>query len=278
MVQGLTEFLPVSSSGHLVLGKKVLGVTTEMPVTFEVVVHLGTLLATLIVFWRPVWEVIEFVFRGAWQKPTGNDSKSADTGLIQRWWNDPAGRLCILVVVGTIPAGVAGVAFKDAIEAMFSSTLLVGIALIVTGTALFLTRWTSAGGRDMGNLSMGRGLLVGIAQAVAIVPGISRSGSTISTALFCGIERETAARFSFLLSMPAIAGAAVLKARDIGEAAVEAGTLPLILGFLSSLIVGLLALKVLLAFVRLGRLHWFSWYCWLIGVLAIVFALTKRGT
>jgi len=258
IVQGLTEFLPVSSSGHLVLGKKILGVASELPVTFEVVVHLGTLAATLIVFWKPVWEILRFLGRVLTRRTTG------------RLWADPSCRLLVLVVLGTIPAGAAGVLFNDQIEAMFSNALLVAVALCVTGAVLFSTRWSRARGEGIESVSVARGLIVGIAQAVAITPGISRSGSTIATGLLCGMDRETAARFSFVLSMPAIAGAAMLKARDIEAAGIQVGWWPLAVGFVTSFIVGIVALVVLLAFVRRGRLHWFGYYCWLVGLAAIV--------
>jgi len=257
IVQGLTEFLPVSSSGHLVLGKKILSVASEMPVTFEVVVHAGTLLATLLVFWKPVWEILCFL---------GRVTKRPSECLS----GDPAGRLLLLLILGTIPAGLAGVLFKDWIESLFSNALLVAVGLCVTGTFLFATYWSRQRAAGIEDVSAAQGLIVGVAQAIAITPGISRSGSTIAAGLLCGTDRETAARFSFLLSMPAIAGAAVLKAPDIAQASVTVGWLPLVIGFLSSFIVGVAALLVLLAFVRRGRLHWFGYYCWLVGLAAIV--------
>jgi len=257
IVQGLTEFLPVSSSGHLVLGKKILGVASEMPVTFEVVVHLGTLLATLIVFWRPVWEILSFLGRAATGKVKGS------------LWADPPCRLLVLLVLANIPAGVVGVLFNDFLESLFSNALLVAVALCVTGTALLATRWSRVRREGMENVSVGQGLIVGVAQAIAITPGISRSGATIATGLLCGMDREAAARFSFLLSMPAIAGAAVLKARDIEAAGAQIGWAPLLVGFVASFAVGLIALTILLAFVRRGRLHWFGYYCWLVGLAAL---------
>jgi undecaprenyl-diphosphatase len=242
----------------LVLGKKLLGVASEMPVTFEVVVHLGTLLATLIVFWRPVWEILRFLGRAATGKAT------------RPLWADPSCRLLVLLVLANIPAGVVGVLFNDFLESLFSNALLVAVALCVTGTALLATRWSRVKHEGMENVSVGPGLIVGVAQAIAITPGISRSGATIATGLLCGMDREAAARFSFLLSMPAIAGAAVLKARDIAAAGAQIGWAPLVMGFIASFAVGLIALTILLALVRRGRLHWFGYYCWLIGLAAIV--------
>lgn len=264
VIQGLTEFLPLSSSGHLVLGKKVLGVASEMPVTFEVVVHAGTLIATLLVFWRPVWEILAFLGRAV----TGSTNPSAG-GRLSRWWTDPSGRLLALIVVGTIPAALVGFPLEDWIESLFGNVLLVGVALCATGSLLFVTRWSHCRGQGIEKVSLGKGLLVGIAQAVAIIPGISRSGATIATALLGGVDRETAVRFSFLLSMPAIVGAIVLKTSDIAEAGVEVGWLPLFAGFAASLGVGYAALRVLLAFVRQGRLHWFAYYCWPVGLAAV---------
>jgi len=282
VVQGLTEFLPVSSSGHLVLGKRLLRVSAEMPVTFEVVLHAGTLLATLVVFRRPVWEIVVFLWRAV--VPQGRRGEGAGThgdgaaaagsrGPLGRLWSDPAGRLLVLLIVGTIPAAVVGVLFEDWIEGLFSNALLVGVALCATGVVLFATRWVQPRGEGVETLSAGKAVLVGVAQAAAITPGISRSGSTIATALLCGVGRETAARFSFLLSMPAIGGAIVLKLKDIAAAEAEVGWQPLAVGFFTSLVVGYIALRVLLAFVRRGRLHWFAYYCWAIGAAAVAACL-----
>ncbi|MCX8038179.1 MAG: undecaprenyl-diphosphate phosphatase [Candidatus Sumerlaeia bacterium] len=258
LVQALTEFLPVSSSGHLVLAQKAMQLRTDFPATFEVVVHLGTLLATLLVFWKPVWEMVVFFFGTAIRKP---NACMCRTG---------AGWMIVLIVIGSIPAGVVGVLFEDQIEAMFSNALLVALALCATGAVLFATRWSRPRGVGVENVSLGRGLIVGVAQAIAITPGISRSGSTIAAGLLCGIDRETAARLSFLLSLPAVGGAALLKARDIGEAGAAIGVEPLLAGFVTSFMVGYLALKILLGFVRRGRLHWFAYYCWALGIAALI--------
>ena len=174
-----------------------------------------------------------------------------------------------LVVLGTIPAGLVGVLFEEQIEAFFGNALLVGVALLVTGCVLFATRWSRPRGDGIESVSAAKALLIGVAQAVAIVPGISRSGTTISTALLGGVDRETAARFSFLLSIPAILGATLLQAREIADAGATVGWLPLAAGFAGSFVVGYAALRLLLAFVRRGRLHWFAWYCWLIGAAAL---------
>ncbi|KPL08596.1 hypothetical protein AMJ85_08375 [candidate division BRC1 bacterium SM23_51] len=281
VLQGLTEFLPVSSSGHLVLGKKVLGVASEMPVTFEVVVHAGTLIATLLVFWRPVWEILVFLASAVRRQAGGRQDSQSGTkaggppfGEVRRWWTDPAGRLLTLIVVGTIPAVLVGFLLEEKIELLFGNALLVGMALCVTGAVLFASRWSRCRREGIEGISLGMGVLVGIAQALAITPGISRSGATIATGLLGGIDRETAARFSFLLSMPAVAGAVVVKTGDIAQAGGEVGWLPLLVGFAASLVVGYAALRVLLAFVRYGRLHWFAYYCWPVGGAATVaFAL-----
>ncbi len=256
LVQALTEFLPVSSSGHLVLAQKAMHLRTDFPATFEVMVHLGTLLATLLVFWKPVWDMVVFFFGTAVRKP----------GTC--WCGSRPGWTIVLVVVGSIPAGGVGILFEDQIE--FSNALLVAVALCATGAVLFATRWSRPRSVGVENVSLARGLIVGVAQAIAITPGISRSGSTIAAGLLCGIDRETAAQVSFLLSLPAVGGAALLKARDIGEAGAALGVIPLLIGFATSFLAGYIALRILLGFVRRGRLHWFAYYCWALGIAALI--------
>ncbi|MFH1850730.1 MAG: undecaprenyl-diphosphate phosphatase [Candidatus Neomarinimicrobiota bacterium] len=243
ILQGITEFLPISSSGHLVLGEHLLGVITT-GLVFEVAVHLGTLCSIIYVFRDDLLELLRSL-------------RTAAT------W-----RLILTIVIGTIPAVVVGLGFKDRIEAAFDSIQLVGAALMVTGLLLILTRWARERGCTPGPLN---GFIIGLAQALAILPGISRSGSTISMALFLGISGEQAARFSFLLAIPAILGAGVLHALDIAATGTAASITPAVLtGFLSSLAVGIVALKFLLRTLKSGRFHWFGIYCLAVGLLTLV--------
>lgn len=246
IIQGFTEFLPVSSSGHLALAGMIMKVP-EGDMTFEIVVHLGTLMAVLAVYRRDLVELVR--------------------GVLTRKRESLV--LAGLLVIGSIPAAIAGFLLSDSIERAFESPVLVSIMLLITGCVLFSTRFMKSGDRD--NPTISGSLIVGISQAFALLPGISRSGLTISTGLFKGIRREKAARFSFLLSIPAIAGAAVLKLGDTGSAGIDLSLI--ITGFVISALTGYLALRVLLKFLRAGRFSIFAWYCWLLGLSGLTVSL-----
>lgn len=254
IVQGLTEFLPVSSSGHLVLAAEFLNFHEE-GVAFEVFVHLGTLFSVLIVFRKKILLMILAPFQ-VWLK--GN--QDTDTREAANW--------IIYIIVGTIPAGVIGLLFKDQIEAIFSSVLLVIVMLAVTGTMMILSRYLRKSHKE---LSTGRSFVIGIAQAFAILPGISRSGSTIVTGMALNIDRSKVAEFSFLLSLPAIIGATILKTKDLLESNIEATQLGLlIIGAISAFISGYFAIIWLLDVVKKGKLEWFGIYCYVVVILTSV--------
>jgi undecaprenyl-diphosphatase len=246
IIQGLTEFLPISSSGHLALAGMIMKVP-EGDITFEIVVHLGTLMAVLAVYRKDLVELAAGILR-----------KKRESLVL-------AG----LLLTGSIPAGVAGFLLADSIEKIFDNPLIVSVMLLVTGCILFSTRFAKRGNRD--NPTLIGSFIVGISQAMAIMPGISRSGFTISTGLFAGIKREKAARFSFFLSIPAIAGAAVLKLGDAGSSGID--TFMLITGFVISAITGYFALMILLRFLRAGKFSVFAWYCWLLGLTGLTVVL-----
>jgi undecaprenyl-diphosphatase len=240
-VQGLTEFLPVSSSGHLVILQGIMHVPRQ-GIAFEVVVHLGTLLAVLVVYGRDLLQIL---------------------GGALRLRRDSLNMLGLLAL-GSVPAGAAGILLGDSVKKLFDSPLIASAMLLVTGSLLFATRWVRRSGHAPRPLSAG---VIGVAQALALLPGISRSGSTISTGLFFGLSREQAARFSFLLSVPAIAGAGLLELP--GMSASDMGP-HLLVGFVVSALTGYSALRLLLRFVRHGRLHVFCWYCWAAGIAGIL--------
>lgn len=244
LAQGLAEFLPVSSSGHLVLMQHFLRVP-EAGVAFDVFLHLATLLAVLVYFWADLWQVA-------------------------RDW-----RRLLLLVVGTIPAGLAGVLLEKFFTRLFSSIAAVGVALIGTGFILWGAERLAAGyrrRRTLERMTPADAWWVGVGQAVAIIPGLSRSGATIATGLALGLERETAARFSFLLSVPVILGAAVLQLRHLPLASFHAG-LPLAAGFSAAFLSGLAAIWILLDVVKRSRLTVFSWYVWVLGGLVLFAAV-----
>lgn len=259
LLQGLTEFLPVSSSGHLVLAQNLLGLA-EPEILFDVVLHLGTLIAVLIVFRREIKGLIEEFFWAVAHLRSGPAIRDA-------WRERVRFRLIGLIVIGSVPTGLMGLLFKDFFEAMFASVIGVGVALLITGFFLFLTRFSQPPARSVKAFRVSDALLIGLAQGLAITPGISRSGATISTGLFLGLERELAARYSFLMFIPAILGALVLELRHAQPGAF--GWLEMGVGFLTALLAGLLALMVLLKMVRGGRLHYFAYYCGPVGLVTL---------
>ena len=243
-VQGLTEFLPVSSSGHLVIFQHLLGLK-DTPLAFDVLVHMGTLLAVFVAFWSDI------------------------AALLRKPWS----KLTFLIVAGCIPAAIAGFLLEPIFEQTFKSLLVVGIGLLITGVVLMVSeKWALAhpGLKEIEETSYKDVLFVGLLQAIAIVPGISRSGSTISAGLLAGMERPFAARFSFLLSIPVILGAGLLELKDLGSGAM--GGIPvaaIITGLLSAALFGYIAIKVVLRLVNQGRLSVFSWYVWVLGLVAL---------
>jgi undecaprenyl-diphosphatase len=265
IIQGLTEFLPVSSSGHLVLFQQLFGLK-EAELFFDVCVHLGTLLAVIVVFHREIQNIIAALLRLV-----------SITGKKEKFWqqveSDPDLKMALLIIVGCIPTAVLGLMFHGIADQLFSSSFFTGLMLMVTGLLLWLTRRAKPGdrGTDIEGFSRTKALIIGMVQGLAIIPGISRSGSTISIGLLLGIDRETAARYSFLLSIPAIVGAGALSLKDGLSHADPAIRLSL-WGAAAAALVGYGALKVLLSVVKKGRLYMFAPYCWLVGILAILFS------
>lgn len=260
-VQGLTEFLPVSSSGHLVVFERLLRFDRP-PLLTTVVLHLGTLVATALYFRRDLVALAAAAPR-VFSRREGNAP-------------DPEARLLVLLVVGCVPTAVIGLLFRDLFERAFSSSIAVGVGFLVSAVILFLTRFAREEGRRKVEAMTARdALAIGLAQGVAIAPGVSRSGATISTALFAGLDRELCGRYSFLLSVPAVLGANCLELRHVGdEGWGSVPAIPLAIGALVSFAVGLLALRLLLLLVRRGKFFRFSYYCAAAGVatLAAAFA------
>lgn len=260
LVQALTEFLPVSSSGHLVLGQALLGVAPGGGAAFEVAVHFGTLLSVLLLFRAEVVELVGALLRAL----------KAPGQIGARWGEDPPLRRLGAIAVGCLPAGIIGVLFKDELEAAFGSVSLVGGALILTGVVLLSTRFAPDGD---GPVTLKRGLIIGFAQAMAILPGISRSGSTIAAGMFLGVDRDTAARYSFLLSLPVVAGATLLKAKDLLEVPPGADLMAALgVGAVVSFVAGMGALWLVMAVVRRGWFRHFGWYCLAAGIATLIAA------
>lgn len=266
VLQGLTEWLPVSSSGHLVLAHEIAGL--EAPVFFDLVLHLGTLLVVVLYFRRTILDVLRALARVAARLRAGEPWKAAA-------WEDPDARLAVLVAIGTLPTAVIGFALADLAVALTESVLATGIALLVAGTYIWATRWFN-GTRSVLAMRPRDALAIGAAQgAAAVVHGLSRSGITISAATFLGLDRETAVRYSFLLSIPAILGASLLTALDGGLADAAADWKPYAAGFLAAMLAGYATLAALVAIMKRRAFHWFALYCWTVGALAVAWALAQ---
>lgn len=253
LIQGLTEFLPVSSSGHLAIGRELLGVEASEDLVFEVTVHAATVLSTIIVFRKQIGRLLSDLFKFEWNDGT-----------------DYILKLC----VSMIPVFIVGMFFKDKVESLFSSLLVVGIALLVTALLLFLSdhcsRKPSSPSRN--GVSWSQSFIVGLSQAVACIPGLSRSGTTIATGLLLGMERKTVSQFSFLMVLVPILGEAFLNVVGGELASSSTGLLPLLVGFLAAFLSGLFACRVMIALVNKARLSWFALYCAVVGLAVIVFA------
>ncbi len=252
LVQGLTEFLPVSSSGHLVIGQTLLGVDSP-GVAFEVVLHVATLLSVIIVYRARLWQLVVGAARG-------QRDALVFVGLL---------------VLATIPAGLVGLFLEDAIERAFGLPAITGIMLLITGTLLWSTRFRRPADdahRPTPRLAIG----IGIAQAFAILPGVSRSGATITAGLWGRLPGDRAAEFSFLLSIPAILGAALLQAGEIGESWRTMGAVPLAVAFLAALASGIAAIRSLVWLLRRQAFYAFAYYVWAAGGLFLLF-LALRG-
>lgn len=251
IVQGLTEFLPVSSSGHLEIGKVLLDVEVKENLTFTVLVHFATVLSTITVFFR--------------------DIRNLTTGFFAFKWNDET-RYVSKILVSMIPVLVVGLLFREEVESLFSGNLVqVGGALLVTALLLISTQLVKTGNKKIPFLD---GFLMGIAQAAAVIPGISRSGATISTGLLLKNGRDDVARFSFLMVLLPIIGGALL---DIVDLASNQGNgsfsaFSLIIGFLGAYVSGFLACTWMIRLVRKGNLYWFALYCAIVGIISIIFA------
>ncbi len=255
IIQGLTEYLPVSSSGHLAIGAHLFGLSGEENLTFTVAVHVATVLSTIVVLWKEIVWLFTDLFKWKWNEGT---------------------RYIVNIIISMIPVGIVGLFFKDKVEAVFGSGLLVvGICLLVTASLLAFSYFAKPRQRE--NISPWHAFVIGIAQALAVLPGLSRSGSTIATGLLLGNKKEKLAQFSFLMVIPPILGEALLDVKDIAEMGVSqamAGlpALSLAVGFVAAFVCGCLACKWMIDIVKKGKLIWFAVYCAAVGLAAIVFA------
>lgn len=250
IVQGITEFLPVSSSGHLQIAKEVLGVELENNITFDVMLHAATVLSTVVVLWRELLQLLQ--------------------GLFSRHFNEQQAYI-LKIVVSMIPAGVVGVLFAEQIEAFFASLTFVGAMLMLT--AQLLTFAYFAKPRAKKGITYGNAFVIGLAQAAATLPGLSRSGSTIAAGLLLGKSKEEVANFSFIMVIPVILGKMLLDicSGEVTALDIPAGTLAG--GFLAAFVSGTLACKFMIEVVKRGKLIWFALYCCFAGLVSILFSI-----
>ncbi len=256
IVQGASEFLPISSSGHLVLVPAVLN-WDPPPLVFDTTVHLGTLLAVVVMFWRDICRLLSSWWRGLWRGRLLDDAESR-----LAWW----------VLLGTVPGILAGLFLGDFFESLFASTRAVSGFLLLTALLLVLAELVGRHYKNVMEITWLDSLLIGIGQAASIAPGLSRSGTTMSVGMFRGMTREAAVRFSFLLSVPIIAGAGLSQLFSLvvnGSQNVEA--MPLLVGFVAAAVCGYAAIRFLLAYLRKRPLYPFAVYCVVVGILALVF-------
>ena len=275
LIQGLTEFLPISSSGHLEIGKVLMGVETQDDLLFTTMVHAATVLSTIVVFRKAIWDLLKGFFCGL----KGLRISKDETGKMELVCNDQTDYI-LKIVLSMLPVLVVGLFFKDSVEALFGSIHVVGGALIVTALLLFFSDYASKPGRTSifpaneyrNGISYWQAFAVGLGQAFAVVPGLSRSGTTISTGLICGVKREVMAQFSFLMVLVPILGETFLEVvgGEFGTSSV--GAPALVLGFISAFVSGLFACKVMIALVKKAKLRWFALYCLIAAVCIFIFA------
>lgn len=262
IIQGLTEPLPISSSAHLVIVPALIPGFQQPSLFFDIILHLGTLVAVVFFLRKDIAGIISSLLPETWGADIFPATKSEERTANRR--------LALLIIVATLLTGVIGVLFKARIERLFESVETTAVMLCITGTLLFLSDRVKKTEREKSAMTLTDGIVIGLVQAFALIPGISRSGSTITFGIFRGLSRETAARFSFLLSIPAIAGAAVLE--TAGMTRIPQGDLiALVAGFLAAAVTGFLALKLLFIMINRTGLGIFACYCWFFGAATLIF-------
>ena len=262
LVQGLTEFLPVSSSAHLIFTQQALGLS-DVGLAFDVLLHVGTLVAVVAYFFSDIISMIKGFFLSLIDLKDGK--------FMEEVRRDPYKKLAWLTIIATIPVGIVGVLFNDLVESLFTGITVPAFFLLITGCLLYVSQRMNSGGIDLSNITLKEALIMGCGQALAVMPGLSRSGTTIAAGLFSGLDKEFAAKFSFILSFPAIFGAGVFQLKDLSGGNVEIEAC--IAGFIVAVISGYLAISVLLKLIREKSLDIFAYYCWIVGAVILVGSL-----
>ena len=267
LIQGVAEFLPISSSGHLAIAEHLLGMSgaSEIPEFFDVLLHLGTLIAVFAAYWEDIRQIVVEFFCGV--RDLARHSTPTPV--------PPARRMILLIIVGTLPL-LAVLPIKDLVEGLGENMYFVGGALLATGCLLFASDRVRKGRKSERNATLVDVLLVGLAQAIATCPGISRSGTTITAGCFVGFERKFAVRYSFLMSIPAILGANILALKDALESNIVAEEIPVyLIGVTVSAVVGYLCIRLLKMIAEKGKFGFFAYYCWAAGALTLIMTVLK---
>lgn len=265
LVQGLAEFLPVSSSGHLSIAQNLLGLNTEIPEFFDVLLHLGTLVAVFVAYWRDICDMVAELIHGVGDLVHGTTPRQVP----------PARRLILLIIVGTLPLFILLPIHKQ-VQALSNNMVFIGAALVVTGFLLFACDLVRKGKKTERTATIADVLVVGLGQAIATMPGISRSGMTIATGCFMGFERKFAVRFSFLLSIPAVLGANILSLKDALDAGIIWAEVPMyVVGVVTAAVVGYACIRLLRLVAEKGRFGAFAYYCWAVGLLTLLLNAIK---
>ncbi len=277
LIQGLAEFLPISSSGHLAIFKQVLHIEVETGLLFDVLLHLGTLIAIFVAFWKDVrmliyegFCIVGDFFKNIWYAVSNLFADKEHKKEYVKMAATPYRRFVMLVIVSTIPTGIIGILFQDMIETAAAGILIPGIMLLVTGVLLLVADHVDSGTLTEETASYPKALLLGVAQGAATLPGLSRSGTTITAGLLSGFERSFAVRYSFIMSIPAVLGAAILELKDFEPSMVASSELlAYAVGTAVAAAVGYISIKTMLVLVRGKKFKYFSFYCFLVGAIAI---------
>ena len=265
LVQGIAEFLPISSSGHLSIAQNLLNIDTAVPEFFDVLLHLGTLVAVFVAYWRDICDMVMELIHGVNDLAHGTTPRQVP----------PARRLILLIIVGTLPL-FAVLPIHKQVQALSNNMIFIGAALVVTGFLLFACDLVRTGRKTERNATLADVLVVGVGQAIATMPGISRSGMTITTGCFMGFERKFAVRFSFLLSIPAVLGANILSLKDAIETGIVWAEVPMYLvGVVTAAVVGYVCIRLLRMVAEKGRFGAFAYYCWAAGLLTLLLNAIK---
>ena len=264
LVQGLAEFLPISSSGHLALLQQWFGIDENKVLLFAVLLRVGTLISVFVVYWKDIWELIVELCLTIRDLVTGK-------GL--RLEERPVRKLGVMIIVATIPTAIIGLLFNDLFDKLYTSVLPIGIGLIITGFLLILAERTGNSIRGIDRMNFRNALFIGTVQGIAICPGISRSGSTLFGSLICNLDRKFAVKFVFLISIPSILGSAIMEAPDAIEAGMDMAQLgPVIVGMAVAAISGLIAIKTMIKIVSDKKLSYFSYYVWVLGAIVVLYS------